>query len=64
MNERDVYRARVFEQVSRGQMMLRRASELLGVSYRQAKRLKARYAEHHVAGLTHQALGRSASATQ
>jgi transposase len=61
MNEKDVHRARVLEQVSRGQMTLRRASELLGVSYRQAKRLKARYAEHHVTGLTHQARGRSAA---
>ncbi len=38
----EVHRARVVERVTTGALTLKRASELLGISYRRAKRVKIR----------------------
>jgi molybdenum-dependent DNA-binding transcriptional regulator ModE len=41
-----------------------KAAELMGVSYRHAKRLKRRYQEHGDAGLVHALRGRPACSRQ
>ncbi|QDU92491.1 ISNCY family transposase [Lignipirellula cremea] len=61
MNPRDRKRLEVFSQVSSGTMSLRQASEVLGVSYRQAKRIWSRYQQQGDAGLLHQARGRASN---
>jgi transposase len=53
VSSRELHRARVFEEVRGGRMTLMRAADYLGVSYRQAKRLKSRYDRDDVAGLVH-----------
>lgn len=58
MSTKEVRRAAVFAQVKAGQATLRAAGQQLGISYRQAKRLSARFkADGHV-GLRHGNLGR------
>lgn len=53
MSERELRRAEVLAQVKRKQMRLVEAAELLGVSYRQVKRLKRRYREGGARALVH-----------
>jgi len=59
-------RAGWMSRVERGELGLKKASELMGLSYRQAKRIWRRYREGGDAGLTHrlrgQASGRARSA--
>lgn len=43
----------VMGRVQRGELRLRKAAELMGISYRQAKRIWCRYRERGDAGLTH-----------
>lgn len=50
----------VVEQVVTGKMTLKKASRLLGVSYRQAKRMKRRYKREGLQGLLHHNRGRRA----
>ena len=58
MSTKEVRRAAVFAQVQAGRVLLSVAAPQLGVSYRQAKRLYARYKTRGHAGLRHGNLGR------
>lgn len=58
MSERERTRKSVLDEVKRGQCSLREASEVLGVSYRQCKRVYARYRLEGDAGLVHRRRGR------
>ena len=51
-------RLEAFARVRRGEITLVKASELLGLSYRQAKRSFARYREEGDVGLVHRLRGR------
>lgn len=48
----------VLERVKKGELSLREAAEILGVSYRQCCRRNARYRQQGAAGLTHRLRGR------
>lgn len=61
LSNKEIHRARVLERVINGQLTLKKASEFLDVTYRQAKRLKERYAQDDVAGLAHKSRGRPAA---
>lgn len=58
MSRRERHRLEVFSRVRRGEIALVKAGELLGVSYRQAKRCFARYREEGDKGLVHRLRGR------
>jgi transposase len=61
MSQRERRRLEVFSRVGRGEMKLAEASSLLGLSYRQAKRVWRRYREDGDAGLVNRARGRSSN---
>ena len=58
MSDREFVRAAVLRRVIAGELSVREATPLLGVSYRQAKRLVARYRAHGRKGLIHGNTGR------
>jgi transposase len=58
MSQRERHRLEVFARVGRGEITLTKASELLGLSYRQAKRCFGRYREEGDKGLVHRLRGR------
>jgi transposase len=58
LSHRETHRARVLERVAAGVLTLGQASVLLGVSYRQARRLRKRYAAGGAAALAHRNRGR------
>jgi len=58
MSRRERHRLEVFSRVRRGEITLVKASELVGVSYRQAKRCFGRYREEGDKGLVHRLRGR------
>lgn len=58
MSEREFTRAAVLRRVISGEISIMEATPLLGVSCRQAKRLRARYRTRGRAGLVHASLGR------
>ncbi len=58
MSEKEVRRAGVMARVKEGELQLGAASEMLRISYRQAKRLWKRYREEGSKGLVHRAAGR------
>ena len=58
MSEKEMDRAGVLARVASGQLRVSNASELMRVSYRQAKRLWRRYREQGAAGLRHGNAGR------
>ena len=57
MSRRERHRLEVFSRVRRGEITLVKASELLGLSYRQAKRCFGRYREEGDKGLVHRLRG-------
>jgi transposase len=57
MSQRERHRLEAFARVRRGEIRLVKASELLGLSYRQAKRCFARYQEEGDRGLVHRLRG-------
>jgi transposase len=61
MSKRERKRLEVFSQVKAGKITLVKASDLLGLSYRQTKRVWRRYAEAGDAGLVHGLRGRPAN---
>ena len=61
LSAREVDRAGVFRRVKEGKLKLVSAGQMLGISYRQAKRLWKRYQEEGVVGLKHRAAGRSSN---
>lgn len=58
MSRKEFERGAVLERVVRGEVRLKEAVPLLGVSYRQAKRLYKRYRTEGRAGLVHRNVGR------
>jgi transposase len=58
MSRRERHRLEAFARVRRGEITLVKASELLGLSYRQAKRSFGRYREEGDKGLVHRLRGR------
>jgi Helix-turn-helix domain len=58
MSRRERQRLEVMPQVKAGQMKLAKAAELIGLSYRQAKRVYARYVAEGDGGLVHRLRGR------
>lgn len=58
MNRKERKRLEMFGRVKRGELSLLKAAELLGLSYRQAKRAYGRYRELGDAGLVHRLRGR------
>jgi len=61
MGEKERLRGKILEMVKQGQMTLKAASVMLGVSYRQAKRLYAVYRKKGDKGLIHGNYGRSSN---
>src|SRR3989337_1329407 len=59
MSSRELQRMRVFREVAEQRMPLVAAAALIGTSYRQAKRLKARFARADGKGLVHGNRGRT-----
>lgn len=58
MTLQDRHRLETFSQVKSGQLALRKAGELCGLTYRQARRVFKRYKELGDSGLLHRARGR------
>jgi len=58
MSRKERKRLEVYSRVKRGELRLSKAAELLGISYRQAKRSYGRYRESGAAGLVHRLRGR------
>ena len=61
MNRKERARVEVMSRVRDGQVTLAAAAAQLGLSYRQAKRVKARYAAGGDAGLVHRLRGRASN---
>ena len=61
MSQRELKRAGILERVAGGELRLVEGSELMGLSYRQGKRLWRRYREKGPAGLVHGNVGRSSN---
>ena len=57
MSAKDIKRVQMMGLVADGKRDLARAAEVLGVSYRQAKRIYGRYREEGPAGVVHRNLG-------
>lgn len=64
MSARELRRAGVLARVAAGTLRLRSAAELMEVSYRQAKRLYARYRTEGAPGLKHRQAGRDSNAAR
>jgi len=60
MSVREVQRMQVLEQVLKGNLSLKRGTSLIGVCYRQAKRLLKRYRQEGMKGLVHRRRGQPA----
>ena len=58
MSQRELKRAGILERVAGGELSLVEGSELMGLSYRQGKRLWKKYGEKGPAGLVHGNVGR------
>ena len=61
MSARELRRVEVFSRVKAGTLSLGSAATLLGVSYRQAKRLARRYRAEGAKGLKHRSAGRASN---
>ena len=61
MSQSERRRLTVMWQVQLGKLSLRKASELLGLSYRQVKRVWSRYRSSGDAGLVHRLRGRASN---
>ena len=57
MSIKEIRKAKILEMVKEKKLTLKRGAELLGLSYRQGKRLYARYLSEGDAGLLHKSLG-------
>jgi len=58
MSKKERQRMRVMERVKTKDLTLKEAAQLMGVSYRQARRIKARYLKRGASGLVHGGRGR------
>ena len=61
MSERELRRAAVLERVAAGEWKLVQAAELLGISYRQGKRIWRRYRDAGAEGLVHRSAGKESN---
>lgn len=61
MSEEEVRRAGILKRVEAGELKQTEAADFMGVSYRQGKRLYARYRQEGTAGLVHGNAGRSSN---
>ncbi|MGH2568667.1 MAG: ISNCY family transposase, partial [Bacteroidota bacterium] len=61
MSRKERKRLEIYSRVKRGELRLSKAAELLGISYRQAKRSYSRYSESGAAGLVHGLRGRASN---
>ena len=61
MSDKEVHRIEVLGRVKAGSMGLREAGELMGVSYRQMKRIWGRYREGGAKAVRHRACGRGSN---
>lgn len=61
MSARELTRVEVLSRVKAGTLSVRSAATLLGVSYRQVKRLAQRYRAEGAKGLTHRSAGRTSN---
>ena len=61
LSSKEVERAGVLRRVKEGRLKLVSAGRMLGISYRQAKRLWMRYEEEGIGGLKHRGAGRSSN---
>jgi len=61
LSRKEARRVRVMEQIVLGSMSLAEGCHLLGVSYRQGKRIRKRYISDGVGGLAHKGRGKSSS---
>lgn len=59
MSKRDIRRAQIMAMVGEGKRTLKEAATVLEVSYRQAKRIYARYHSEGAQGLVHRSVGRA-----
>jgi transposase len=58
MSKKERWRLRVLERLKAGVLTLKQAAGVMGVSYRQAIRIQARYRRQGAGGLTHRSRGR------
>ena len=58
MSQKERDRLRILSRVKAGEMIIKKASELLEISYRQCKRIYKRYREEGERGLIHRSRGR------
>src|SRR5262245_25196417 len=63
MSTSELRRVGVMERVAAGTLTLGSAAQLLGISYRQAKRISRRYRVEGAKGLTHRSAGRASNRT-
>ena len=61
MSKKELYRGEVIARVASGELTQRKASEQLGISLRQTKRLYKRYKKEGLIGLTHRNRGKSSN---
>jgi transposase len=61
LSKRELQRAGILARVKSGELRVKDAAELMGVSYRQAKRLWGRYRKHGAAGMQHGNAGRASN---
>jgi len=61
LNRREAHRGHVLEQVAQHTLTLKEAAKIMAVSYRQAKRIRKRWAESGLEGLSHGNRGRKVS---
>ncbi len=59
MSVKERERAKVLERVSRGEMTLKEAADMTGVSYWQMKRLRKRFEKDGDQGLVHRGRGKA-----
>jgi transposase len=64
MSAKELTRAGVLARVAAGALKLTSAAKVMGVSYRQAKRLYRRYRAEGAKGLTHRSAGRRSNAAR
>jgi transposase len=58
MSSKERKRLGIMARIDAGEIRLKDASNILGISYRQIKRIRVRYRQHGDAGLVHQNRGR------
>jgi transposase len=63
LSQKEAHRGHVLEQVALRTLTLKEAAKIMGISYRQAKRINKRWQQDGIAGLSHRNRGRQVSHT-